>query len=199
MRGGTAHAVCYIPYPRHLRTEYYSTLHTNALRNRLTATRQLATTRAATQHNMQTVLSIAGLIAFAAASPLPSPEHSEALPLVTLSLIGSPSHYTLGSSQNPQTSTSTSNNAWSIHIPIDVSLDLSTRPEHVQAIEILGVEKGTDLRGGAVERDDAEVVCKASLGWGSEGVFVRMGGERVLLDGGKVGRVTGVECWKERV
>ena len=148
---------------------------------------------------MKTALSIAGLIAFTTASPLPSPEPSEALPLVTLSLIGSPSHYTLGSSQNPQISTSTSNNAWSIHIPIDVSLDLSTRPEHVQAIEILGVEKGMDLQGVAVKRDDADVVCKARLGWGSEGVVVRMGGERVLVDGGKVGRVTGVECWKERV
>lgn len=146
---------------------------------------------------MKTFLSIFGLVTLASASPLPTPAPSEALPLITLSFIGSPSHYTLGSSQSPQTSTSTSNNAWSIHIPIDVSLDLSTRPEHVQAIEILGVEKGTDLQGGAVERDDGQVVCKASLGWGSEGVVVRMGGERVLLDGGRVGRVTGVVCWKE--
>jgi hypothetical protein len=145
---------------------------------------------------MNVILSIAGLVALASAAPIPTTDPSEALPLITLSLIGSPSHYALGSAQSPQTSTSS--NAFSIHIPIDVSLDLSTRPEHVQAIEILGVEKGTGLQGGVVERDDGNVVCKAKLEWGSEGVVVRMGGPRVVVDGGKVGRVTGVECWKER-
>jgi hypothetical protein len=152
---------------------------------------------------MKAILTLVALVAFASASPIPisKADSSEPLPLITLSLIGSPTHYTPGSSQSPQTSssTATSSNAWSIHIPIDVSLDLSTRPEHVQAIEIIGVENGTSLRGESIERNDEDVVCKASLEWGSKGVVVRMGGPRVVVDGGKVGRVTRVECWKVRV
>jgi hypothetical protein len=149
------------------------------------------------EHNMKAILTLATLIAFASASPIPTPKSSKPLPLISLSLIGSPSHYTIGSSQSPQTSTPTSSNAWSIHIPIDVSLDLSARPEHVQAIEVIGVESGTDLQEGEIKRDDVDVLCKASLEWGSEGVIVRMGGPRVVVNGGKMGRITGVSCWKE--
>ncbi|KNG44745.1 hypothetical protein DDE82_006701 [Stemphylium lycopersici] len=132
----------------------------------------------------------------AAASPIPKPA-AQPLPLVSLSLIGEPTHYSAGAAQNPQLSTSTATNAWSIHIPIDISLDLSARPEYVQALEIVGVEEGFGLQDEHVYKDDTAVVCKASLGSGSEGVIVRVGGERVLVDGGKVGKVTGVMCWKE--
>ncbi|KAG9189861.1 hypothetical protein G6011_06729 [Alternaria panax] len=149
---------------------------------------------------MPVVFTLVTLIACASAAPIPAPapEPPAALPLITLSLIGSHSHYTLGSSQKPQLSTS-SDNAWSIHIPMDVSLDLSTRPEYVQAIEVIGVESGEDLHGGAVAKDDGGVLCKVNLRWGSGGVIVGMGKGRMLVDGGRVGRVTGVSCWKERV
>ena len=43
------------------------------------------------------------------------------------------------------------------------------------------------------------MLCKASLGWGSEEVVVRMGKGRVVVDGGKMGRVTGLSCWKAGV
>jgi hypothetical protein len=78
-----------------------------------------------------------------------------------------------------------------------VSLDLSARPEHVQAIEVIGVETGTDLQGEDVEKDDVDVLCRANLEWGSKDVIVRMGGPRVVVDGGKMGRITRVSCWKE--
>lgn len=136
--------------------------------------------------------------ALVAASPIPKPA-AQPLPLVALSLIGEPTHYSAGVAQNPQLSTSTAENAWSIHIPIDISLDLSARPEYVQALEIVGVEEGVGLQDEQVHKDDTAVVCKASLGWGSEGVVVRVGGERVLVNEGKVGKVTGVVCWKEDV
>lgn len=59
------------------------------------------------------------------------------------------------------------------------------------------MESGTDLQEGEIKRDDVDVLCKASLEWGSEGVIVRMGGPRVVVNGGKMGRITGVSCWKE--
>ncbi|KAF7671187.1 hypothetical protein GT037_010748 [Alternaria burnsii] len=147
---------------------------------------------------METIFTFVTLVAFASSAPLPASQRIEPLPLVSLALIGSPSHYTIGAAQSPQLSkfTSTSGNAWSIHIPIDVSLDLSTRPEHVQAIEVTGVGSGKNLAGEDVEKDDGGVLCKASLGWGSEEVVVGMGKGRVVVDGGKMGRVTGLSCWK---
>ena len=153
---------------------------------------------ASAQHNMETIFTFITLVALASSAPLPASQRIEPLPLVSLALIGSPSHYTVDSAQSPQLSTftSTSGNAWSIHIPIDVSLDLSTRPEHVQAIEVTGVGSGKNLAGEDVEKDDGGVLCKASLGWGSEEVVVRMGKGRVVVDGGKMGRVTGLSCWK---
>jgi hypothetical protein len=142
---------------------------------------------------MKSILFIAFLIALATSSPMPNP--SEALPLVSISLIGSPSHYSVGSAQSPQDQ-STSSNTWTIHIPLDIAIDLSTRPEHTQEIEINSVEAGVSIKGDDVRRDDMGVRCKLSLEWGSEGVVVVMG-ERVVLDNGKMVRVTGVNCWKE--
>jgi hypothetical protein len=142
---------------------------------------------------MKSIFSITSLIALATCSPIPEPSGTP-LPLVSISLIGSPSHYFISSSQ--QASSTTSSNAWSIHIPLDVPIDLSTRPEHVQAIEISSVEAGIDIEGAEVGRDDVAVRCKAALEWGSEGVVFDMG-ERAVLDGGKMVRVTGVSCWKE--
>jgi hypothetical protein len=144
---------------------------------------------------MKSVLSITSLIALATSSPVPKRSETP-LPLVSINLIGSPSHYSIVSSQ--QSSSTTSSNAWSIHIPLDVSIDLSTRPEYVQAIEVSSVEAGVDIKGGRVGRDDVAVRCKVALEWRSEGVIVEIG-ERAVLDGGKMVRVTGVSCWKECV
>jgi hypothetical protein len=57
-----------------------------------------------------------------------------------------------------------------------VSIDLSTRPELVQAIGISRVEAGVDMKGVQVRRDDSGVKRKVSLEWGSDGeveVWVR--------------------------
>jgi hypothetical protein len=144
---------------------------------------------------MQSILFVTALLAFTAASPISKPPGVVPLPLVSINLIGSPSHYSVGPVQHPQ-SQSASSNAWSISIPLDVSIDLSTRPEHVQAIEISSVEAGVDMQGSRVRSDDVGVKCKAGWEWGSGGVVVGMG-ERVVLDEGKMVRVTGVSCWKE--
>jgi hypothetical protein len=142
---------------------------------------------------MKSILFNAFFVAFATSSPVPN--LSEALPLVSISLIGSPSHYSVGSIQSPQDQF-ISSNAWTIHIPLDVAIDLSTRPEHAQEIKINSVETGVSIKGDDVGKDDTGVRCKVSLEWGSDGMVVGMG-ERVMMDQGRMVRVTGVICWKE--
>lgn len=84
-----------------------------------------------------------------------------------------------------------------LHIAVGTNLSFDHAPILVQGIEIANINKGMDLSSPPrlVEEDSEDVVCKAQIGFSSNGVEFRMEEGIVSLGEGSIEKVTGLSCW----
>lgn len=87
-----------------------------------------------------------------------------------------------------------------VHLAVGQTLSLDHAPLWAHSISIVAITAGRDVspRPRAVAKDDWRVVCKAKIGYGSEGAVFGIENGVVKTDGkGRAGEVTGLECWLE--
>ncbi|KAF1947357.1 hypothetical protein EJ02DRAFT_334279 [Clathrospora elynae] len=139
---------------------------------------------------MRFIITIAPLITLSFAVPTPAALYN--LATVSLNLIGDPNQYFTGNTQTPSAPS-----GWSMSVPLGTLFDLSTNPQYLQAVVISKVAASVTPEWRSVTHDDGEVVCKVSLNGSSEGPVLTMRGSRVVLDGGRMVKLTELSCWKE--
>ncbi|KAH7402832.1 hypothetical protein BKA66DRAFT_564727 [Pyrenochaeta sp. MPI-SDFR-AT-0127] len=145
---------------------------------------------------MRSFVVVTSILALVAAVPTPQAlsSNTKANAMAYVRLIGdSNQHYSTGDTQTPSLPRGSV-----IPVLLGQSLDFSFSAPRIQAIEIARVAQGQSLSGIAVAKDDEDVVCKASMNGSSKGPSFRLGDVRVLLDGGRTVKLTGLTCGVEK-
>ena len=144
---------------------------------------------------MKYFFAIVAVLVHATAAPIPQSQFSDsnANAIVHIRLIGDASqHYSIGDTQKPSVPSGSV-----LSILVGQSLDFPSYAPQLQAIEISRITQGGSLGGMAVSEMDQNVVCKASIKGLSDGSTFSVKDARVLLDEGRMVKLTGLACWVE--
>ncbi|PVI02349.1 hypothetical protein DM02DRAFT_653649 [Periconia macrospinosa] len=106
-------------------------------------------------------------------------------------------HSTISTHYESSQQIPTSSKGTLLHVAVGTNLSFDHAPLHIQGIEIASIHEGMDLSNPPrfVEEDSDKVVCKAQVGWSSEGVEFKMNRGVVALRQGDMENVTGLSCW----
>ncbi|CAO2657174.1 Nn.00g033000.m01.CDS01 [Neocucurbitaria sp. VM-36] len=138
---------------------------------------------------------VAVLVHATTAAPIPQPQFpdSNANAIVHIRLIGDANqHYSTGDTQIPSAPSGSI-----LSILVGQSLDFPSYAPQLQAIEISRITQGGSLGGMAVSDMDQNVVCKAAIKGISDGSTFSVKDAQVLLDEGRMVKLTGLACWIE--